>query len=762
MNDGTLPVLGRLSRQGASSNVHTQPGFGDGALWPSLVTGVTPARHGRFFRRQFKPRSYRRTLFSTDTDLIYEPFWTTLSRAGRRVAVLDLPYSRLESNINGLLLVDWLIHDRYGPPRSCPPDVAARVISEFGDDPIGGDSDRFPKGPANLERLCGHLSARVHMKEALFRKTLGAEPWDLIATAFAEPHDLGHVAWHMRDPSHPSHDADWFQQHGDPLKALYIEIDAAIGRMLADAPPTAAVIVFAGLGMGPNYTATGAMDQILARLERIDDRPTPTLARRIKAAGFPAAAVRIGGMADTVREIASLRRRRFFAMGHNENSGAIRINLAGREPAGRVPASQFDVVCDDLADAFLGIRNCATGQPLVTQVVRVGRELKGECIDTLPDLFMVWNREAPIQAIESPRIGRIDGVRTWGRTGDHTPHAARHDHRPRCGHSNGLDPARTRRRRHRRHHWRATGRAHAEHRWTADRHIGPGSIAIVTARSAVLILNHYADPSIFEQFGQIRRACGPQYDVFLLSDRTRPSLSFARRPVDAPEVRFTARDLIGLGYPGKLNIIQSGRQMQNLKLGNADLPVLLFHAQRGHYRHYWIIEYDVRYSGPWQQFFSAFEASTADLIGTSLIRLPEFPGWSHWRSLQIDGPSLEDAQKLRGFFPIYRVSNAALTTLHAAYLRGASGHMETVLPTVLHQAGLELEDIGGDGDFVKPDNINRFYTNRRLTNELSPGTFVYRPSRTAVGAQQHMLWHPVKPVVPVAIRAINRVLRALG
>ncbi len=423
MSDGTLPVLERLQRHGASTAVHTQPGFGDGALWPSLVTGVTPARHGRFFRRQFKPRSYRRTLYTTDTDLEYDPFWTTLSKAGRRVAVLDLPYSRLERDINGVLLVDWLIHDRYGPVRSCPSDLVDRVLTEFGDDPIGGDSDRFPKGFVHLSRLCDHLDTRVHMKEALFRSTLRDGPWDFMATAFTEPHDLGHVAWHTRDPLHPNHDPDWFRQNGDPLKRQYVEIDGAIGRMLADAPADATVIVFAGLGMGPNYTATGAMDEILARLEHRDDRPAPPLAKRLQRAQFPSAAVRIGRMADTVREIASLSRRRYFAMGHNENSGAIRINLAGREPAGRVPASQFDVVCDDLADAFLGIRNCATGQPIVTEVVRVQRDLKGECIDALPDLFMIWNRAAPIEAIESPRIGRIEGIRSWGRTGDHTPHA---------------------------------------------------------------------------------------------------------------------------------------------------------------------------------------------------------------------------------------------------------------------------------------------------------------------------------------------------
>ena len=41
----------------------------------------------------------------------------------------------------------------------------------------------------------------------------------------------------------------------------------------------------------------------------------------------------------------------------------------------------------------------------------------------MPDLMVVWNRSAPIAEIASPAIGTIDGIRSWGRTGDHTPNA---------------------------------------------------------------------------------------------------------------------------------------------------------------------------------------------------------------------------------------------------------------------------------------------------------------------------------------------------
>ena len=82
-----------------------------------------------------------------------------------------------------------------------------------------------------------------------------------------------------------------------------------------------------------------------------------------------------------------------------------------------------------------------------------------------------------------------------------------------------------------------------------------------------------------------------------------------------------------------------------MKLGNAELPVLLFYRHHPNYRHYWIVEYDVRYTGPWNQFFSAFTTSDAHLLGTSLVQFAECPSWSHWRSLHIPPGGVKDMKR---------------------------------------------------------------------------------------------------------------------
>lgn len=284
-------------------------------------------------------------------------------------------------------------------------------------------------------------------------------------------------------------------------------------------------------------------------------------------------------------------------------------------------------------------------------------------------------------------------------------------------------------------------------------------------RTAIVILSHFDDRSLMRHCADMLRDCGAAYDVFLLSDRTQPSLTLASRPRGLREIRFTIDDLIGLGYPNRqqLSIGRSGRR--NLKLGNADLPLLLFYLRHPGYRYYWVVEYDVRFTGSWQRFFAAFENCDADLLGTSLRRFEEIPDWNHWGGLCLPILASESCERLCGFFPVYRVSNRALATLHDACLRGCGGHMEAMIPTLFHNLGLRVEDIGGDGEFVRPGNTNRYYRNTRTAGSLSPGTFVYRPVATQAGDEPNKLWHPVKaarsPLVQLVRSAYTVVARAL-
>jgi hypothetical protein len=279
--------------------------------------------------------------------------------------------------------------------------------------------------------------------------------------------------------------------------------------------------------------------------------------------------------------------------------------------------------------------------------------------------------------------------------------------------------------------------------------------------TAILILNHFASRELNALYASIAATCEGPFEVWLLSDRTQ--ISLGRTPREMREFAFTRTDLEALGYPGRAQIRHAFGGRRNMALGHADLPVLLFRSRYPHYRQFWIVEYDVRWTGAWIEFFDAFAESPADLLGTTVNRYPECPQWSHWNSLALTTVEVDQADWVRGFFPVYRISARALDCIDAAYREGNRGHMEALMPNVLHAAGLVIEDVGGSGSFVAPGNRNRFYDNTPTANNLSPGSFVYRPERPAPGAEAERLWHPVKPnenaLLRLVERGLNRILR---
>ena len=271
----------------------------------------------------------------------------------------------------------------------------------------------------------------------------------------------------------------------------------------------------------------------------------------------------------------------------------------------------------------------------------------------------------------------------------------------------------------------------------------------------ILILSHVYNKHVKKLFDQIKNQCRDKYDINFLCDNSRGI--FDDIPKNDDFFLFTVSDLDALGYPRDTSVAYAATEKQdnpyhqdfNFVPGNTILPPMTFFRRFPDYDHYWIVEYDVRFSSDWSGFFGHFATSDADLLGTTLLRHEQTPNWYHWPSLDLKDDAADTAQWLRGFFPVYRLSRRAFAQLDQDLHRGNKGHYECLVPTLLHQAGMRIEDIGGDGEFVQPHNINRFYRNTPAVGSLAPGTFVFRPAMQRAGAEPGKLWHPVKPQPPL-------------
>jgi predicted AlkP superfamily phosphohydrolase/phosphomutase len=301
------------------------------------------------------------------------------------------------------------------------------VVRTFGADPIGSSDRPGRRTAAQLAALADSLIEKTRQKTACSLSLLAQGVWDLFCVTYTDVHCAGHQLWHVHDPS-TADDQRLADQVGDLLFEVYRETDAAVGELLSAVSAETTVVLFTGPGMGPNHTGSHLLDDVLRRLEpgavgprrRVMD-PVRSTYRRVVPTGIRS---RLRDRADGIDEaslVPSRRRRRFFAVPSNENAGAVRVNLVGREPNGVVcPGAELDRMVEQLRDELLALTNITSGAPVVQEVIRTDSVYHGDHLGWLPDVLVVWTQSEPVVGVRSSAVGDVWREYPGQRTGDHT------------------------------------------------------------------------------------------------------------------------------------------------------------------------------------------------------------------------------------------------------------------------------------------------------------------------------------------------------
>jgi predicted AlkP superfamily phosphohydrolase/phosphomutase len=329
-------------------------------------------------------------------------------------------------------VVDWHTHEPdTETPASYPSALAGELVARF-----GGRSpdhcDEVERTPAGYRTFLNLLKERIRGELDVSLHYLRQERWDLLATVFSEAHCVGHQCWYLHDPTNPQHDPLLEAEVGDPIKETYQALDGALARLLEAAGAETKTIILASHGMGPLYGESVLLDEILRRLEGRSSVSPRSAFRSLKHSWYalppalrdfpPLRAVKAKLRPSLHRSmlVPERKTRRFFAIPNNPHTGAIRINVVGRESQGLVqPGEEYREVCERLRSELVTLVNAETGLPVVDGVFQAGDLFAGPYVDELPDLLVEWSRKEPVKAIRSPRIGTLKIPEMRGRTGDH-------------------------------------------------------------------------------------------------------------------------------------------------------------------------------------------------------------------------------------------------------------------------------------------------------------------------------------------------------
>lgn len=256
-------------------------------------------------------------------------------------------------------------------------------------------------------------------------------------------------------------------------------------------------------------------------------------------------------------------------------------------------------------------------------------------------------------------------------------------------------------------------------------------------KSVVLYIAHTVNDYTLSQYCRLHHDLGNEkYDVVWLlaaNESRKYNLSMNVGQM----LTLQADDFQSLGYNPICNTIVPG---------SCHFIPLRFFLDNPEYHYYWFVEYDVVFTGNWSVLLENCDKELADydFLSCHIERWQESnKDWLWWNEGNSCGYSIYDC--IKGFNPICRYSDEALSCLDGYMKQGFSAHSEVMVTTCLYHHGLKIGDIGGTGEFTPKSYKNKYYIRGAGVNN---GTMRWRPSFLmeeikALGTKDK-LFHPVK------------------
>src|ERR1700730_7020934 len=105
--EGLLPFFDSMLRNCSLARLSVVSRVLQGALWPTLLTGHSPGRHGSFYLTQLTGGTYELDQVTADRGAP-QPYYCELDSNGLRCAIVDIPNDVPIAGFKGLHVVDWL------------------------------------------------------------------------------------------------------------------------------------------------------------------------------------------------------------------------------------------------------------------------------------------------------------------------------------------------------------------------------------------------------------------------------------------------------------------------------------------------------------------------------------------------------------------------------------------------------------------------------------------------------------------------------
>jgi predicted AlkP superfamily phosphohydrolase/phosphomutase len=377
-----MPFLAGLYRGGARSILRSTPNPLTPPAWVSLMTGKSPGKHGvfDFIRAEDRGNEVFFTLFDS-RDCLEETIWAVASRQGKRVGVLNFPFTAPPlGNLNGFM-VPGFIPWRHLRRNTVPTDLfdLLKTVPGFDFKELAWDFDREKKATDELsdeerERWVRYHLPRENQWFKIARYLLLEKDPDLLAIMFDGVDKLQHQAWPFIEPRREDGSEDSYYQRMHGLCMSYFrQLDGFLESLVNLAGRDVQVFIASDHG----FTASTEVVRINAYLGqkgylRWKQMPETAEAARREDSMF-----------------ANLDWDNTIAYCPTGSSNGITIRVSDRTGGKGIRPEDYEHVRDRLISDLRDLRDPETGDPVITSIFKREEVFSGPAMLRAPDLLLV-------------------------------------------------------------------------------------------------------------------------------------------------------------------------------------------------------------------------------------------------------------------------------------------------------------------------------------------------------------------------------------
>jgi predicted AlkP superfamily phosphohydrolase/phosphomutase len=398
VNEGKLPVLGKLMEEGVWGHLESTIHPLSPQAWASFMTGKNPGKHGIFEFVDHTPNSYD-LRYVNGGSIQGEKLWGLLSDAGKRVCVINVPFTYPPDEVNGCLIAGL---DAPGPHSGfCyPPELLDELTQKLGEyqlrrHPYGAKPETY------LKEIFGQFDYILNVAKYLKEK----EPWDLFVVVFESTDLVQHFYWHYAFPEEFGIPPSGNKELAEAIYDVYKRIDDGLGALLDLCDADETVIVMSDHGFSP-CRKIFFMDNwlrqqgYLAYSEKHEHAYTLTRSLHLAFQRYFPNRLKewvtslVPGLRDQLRSYLSTatldwQNTRAFSLGIDSTN--IFVNLKGRFPEGIVEhGPEYEDLRTEIAERLGGLLDTDTGEKIVARVFKREELYHGDALDKAPDLLVTW------------------------------------------------------------------------------------------------------------------------------------------------------------------------------------------------------------------------------------------------------------------------------------------------------------------------------------------------------------------------------------